>query len=202
MGRLLDFVSAKFIQLLEFIMVIMMTGMLILVGVNVFLRIFANSGLDFAEEIPRFMFIWLTLCGAVVAMKANTHINVNMFVQMVGRPVQKLFYGITQALVLLCGAYITYGTLKLHDIIYENASPVLQISTLWVYGVTYIAGPALALIALSNLIRLAMGRVTDKELAESSDEDPEQLAERELHKVDDEQMSHTQESRTRTGEKK
>ena len=202
MGRLLDFVSAKFIQLLEFIMVIMMTGMLVLVGVNVFLRIFANSGLDFAEEIPRFMFIWLTFCGAVVAMKANTHINVNMFVQMVGRPVQKLFYGITQALVLLCGAYITYGTLKLHDIIYENASPVLQISTLWVYGVTYIAGPALALIALSNLIRLAMGRVTDKELAESSEEDPEQLAERELHKVDDEQMSHTQESRTRTGEKK
>ena len=131
MGRLLDFVSAKFIQLLEFIMVIMMTGMLVLVGVNVFLRIFANSGLDFAEEIPRFMFIWLTFCGAVVAMKANTHINVNMFVQMVGRPVQKLFYGLTQALVLLCGAYITYGTLKLHDIIYENASPVLQISTLW-----------------------------------------------------------------------
>ena len=195
MGRLLDFVSAKFIQLLEFIMVIMMTGMLVLVGVNVFLRIFANSGLDFAEEIPRFMFIWLTFCGAVVAMKANTHINVNMFVQMVGRPVQKLFYGITQALVLLCGVYITYGTLKLHDIIYENASPVLQISTLWVYGVTYIAGPALALIALANLIRLAMGRVTDKELAESSDEDPEQLAERELHKVDEEQ------SHTHTGEK-
>ena len=88
MGRLLDFVSAKFIQLLEIIMVVMMTGMLVLVGVNVFLRIFANSGLDFAEEIPRFMFIWLTFCGAVVAMKANTHINVNMFVQMVGRPVQ------------------------------------------------------------------------------------------------------------------
>lgn len=199
MGRLLDLISAKFIQLLEGIMVLMMIGMLILVGVNVFLRIAANSGIDFAEEIPRFMFIWLTFCGAVVAMKSNTHISVNMFVHMVGRPVQKLFYGITQVLVLICGAYITYGTVMLHDIIYENASPVLQISTLWVYGVTYIAGPALALIALANLIRLALGRVTDKELAETHEDDPEELAARELEKVGQEMAAEEEALRERSG---
>lgn len=197
MGRLLDQISAGFIRLLEVIMVLMMIGMLILVGVNVFLRIAANSGIDYAEEIPRFMFIWLTFCGAVVAMKANTHINVNMFVHMVKRPVQKLFYGITQALVLVCGVYITYGTIMLHDIIYENASPVLQISTLWVYGVTYIAGPALALIALANLIRLALGRVTDKELAETHDEDPEELAARELEKVGEEMAAEEEAARAK-----
>ena len=202
MGRLLDRFSAGFIRLLEVIMVLMMIGMLILVGVNVFLRIVANSGIDFAEEIPRFMFIWLTFCGAVVAMKANTHINVNMFVHMVKRPVQKLFYGITQALVLVCGVYITYGTIMLHDIIYENASPVLQISTLWVYGVTYIAGPALALIALANLIRLALGRVTDKELAETHDEDPEELAARELEKVGRELAAEEEMARAHAGDKK
>lgn len=204
MGRLLDRFSAGFIRLLEVIMVLMMIGMLILVGVNVFLRIAANSGIDYAEEIPRFMFIWLTFCGAVVAMKANTHINVNMFVHMVKRPVQKLFYGITQALVLVCGVYITYGTIMLHDIIYENASPVLQISTLWVYGVTYIAGPALALIALANLIRLALGRVTDKELAETHDEDPEELAARELEKVGRELAAEEETARARAhaGDKK
>ena len=199
MGRLLDQISAGFIRLLEGIMVLMMIGMLLLVGVNVFLRIGANSGIDFAEEIPRFMFIWLTFCGAVVAMKANTHINVNMFVHMVGRPVQKLFYGITQALVLICGAYITYGTVMLHDIIYQNASPVLQISTLWVYGVTYIAGPALALIAFANLIRLALGRVTDKELAETHDDDPEELAARELEKVGQELAAEEETLRAQSG---
>jgi TRAP-type C4-dicarboxylate transport system permease small subunit len=202
MGRLLDQLSAGFIRLLEVIMVLMMIGMLILVGVNVFLRIVANSGIDFAEEIPRFMFIWLTFCGAVVAMKANTHINVNMFVHMVGRPVQKLFYGITQALVFVCGIYITYGTVMLHDIIYENASPVLQISTLWVYGVTYIAGPALTLIAFANLLRLALGRVTDKELAETHDEDPEELAARELEKVGRELAAEEEIARAHAGDKK
>lgn len=183
MGTLLDTASAWFIRTLEFIMVIMMIGMLILVGTNVFLRIGFNTGIDFAEEVPRFMFIWLIFCGAVVAMKRNSHISVNMFVHMVGRPVQKLFYAITQILVFVCGSYITYGTWMLHDIVRLNASPVLQISMLIVYGVTYIAGPALALIALSNLIRLALDRVTNQELAEKHEDDPEELAARELAKA-------------------
>jgi TRAP-type C4-dicarboxylate transport system permease small subunit len=173
MGRLLDFVSAKFIKLLEVIMVLMMTGMLILVGLNVFLRIGVNSGVDFAEEVPRFMFIWLTFCGAVVAMKENAHIKVNMFTQMAGDGIRKIFYGITQILIFVSGCYITYGTVMLHDIIRQNASPVLQISTLWVYGVTYIAGPALTIIAFSNVVRLALGRVTVGELSGSQGESPD-----------------------------
>ena len=68
MGSLLDTVSAWFIRALEFIMVIMMVGMLILVGINVGLRIGFNTGIDFAEEVPRFMFIWLIFCGAVVSL--------------------------------------------------------------------------------------------------------------------------------------
>ena len=164
MGKLLDAFSRRCMAVLECIMVVMMTGMLILVGMNVLLRIFANSGIDFAEEIPRFMFVWLIFCGAVVAMKERTHISVNLFVLMASRPLQKLFYFISETLVLICGLYITYGTIKLHTIIYENATPVLQISTLWVYGVTYIGGPGLVLIALSNLCRLFMGRVPDSEL--------------------------------------
>ena len=184
MGSLLDTVSAWFIRALEFIMVIMMVGMLILVGINVGLRIGINTGIDFAEEVPRFMFIWLIFCGAVVALKQNTHINVSMFVHMVPRSVQKVFYGITQILVIICGAYITYGTIMLNDIVYYNASPVLQISMLYVYGVTYIAGPALVLFAVANLVRLAPNRVTDQELAEKHEDDPAELAARELKKAE------------------
>jgi hypothetical protein len=56
-------------------------------------RIGFNTGIDYADELPRFTFIWLIFCGAVVALKQNTHINVKMFVHMVSWPVQKLFYG-------------------------------------------------------------------------------------------------------------
>ncbi len=163
-------------RILEVIMVFTMVWMLILVGMNVFLRIFANDGIDFAEEVPRFMFVWLVFCGAVVASKERTHISVNLFVLMAPRSLQKVFYFLTEMLVMISGALITYGTYELHTIIYENASPVLQISTLWVYGVTYIAGPGLTLIALCNLIRLFMGRVPDSELKGRDEEMEEALA--------------------------
>ncbi|MFA9441400.1 TRAP transporter small permease [Uliginosibacterium sp. sgz301328] len=165
MGNLFDVLSRVSMRVLEFIMVVMMVGMLLLVGLNVFLRIGFNSGIDFADEIPRFMFVWLTFCGAVVAMKQRTHINVNMFVEMSPRTVRTVFYVITQSLVLVCGGYLFYGTGMLHEVIADNASPVLQISTLWVFGVTYVAGAGLLLIAASNLIRLMMGRIDDDELA-------------------------------------
>ncbi len=200
MGKILDTVSTWFIRALEFLMVLMMIGMLILVGMNVFLRIGFNTGIDFAEEVPRFMFIWLTFCGAVVALKQNTHINVSMFVNMVGKPVQKVFYAITQLLIIVCGYYITEGTLMLHTVITENASPVLQISTLWVFGVTYITGPALFIIACVNLIRLFMGRVTDQELSEKHADDPEELA---AHALDEmgEQLAEEETTRQQAGEK-
>ena len=175
MEKLLDAFSKYCMRALEFLMVVMMACMLILVGTNVMLRIFANSGIDFAEEVPRFMFVWLIFCGAVVASRERTHIRVNLILLWSVKPLQKVFYAITELLILICGIYITYGTTMLHTIIYENSSPVLQISTLWVYGVTYIAGPGLTLIALCNLIRLALGRVSDMELT-GSHEDPDKDA--------------------------
>lgn len=161
---------------LEFLMVVTMACMLILVGVNVFLRIFANAGIDFAEEVPRFMFVWLVFCGAVVACKERTHISVNLFVLMASYPLQKFFYFITESLVMVTGFLLLYGTIDLHTIIYENSSPVLQISTLWVYGVTYIAGPSMMMIGLCNLIRLFMGKVPDSELKGRNEEMEEALA--------------------------
>lgn len=181
--KFLNGVSVCFFRALEAIIVLMMIGMMILVGCNVALRLGFNTGIDFAEEVPRFMFIWMTFCGAVVALKQRTHISVNMFVHMAPRKLQIVFYVLTHLLVLLCGIYITYGSILSYDIILHNASPVLQISTLWVFGVTYIAGPALALIAIVNLIRLSLGQVSDDEIADKREDDPEEIAAREIEKA-------------------
>ena len=51
-----------------------------------------------------------------------------------------------------------------------NASPVAQLSMIWVYGVSYVTGAAIAMICLSNLIRLALGQVADDELIDVHEE--------------------------------
>jgi TRAP-type C4-dicarboxylate transport system permease small subunit len=50
---------------------------------------------------------------------------------------------------------------------------------LWVFGVSYISGVGIGLICVSNLVRLAMGRVDDSELCDVTEEgmtDAEEIA--------------------------
>ncbi len=85
--------------------------------------------------------------------------------------------------MLVCCGYIVYGTWLQHEIIAGNASPVAQLSMLWVFGVSYLTGGGIGLICASNLIRLFAGTVGDHELIDVHEEgiDDAHEAEREIN---------------------
>lgn len=155
---------------LEFVMVVCIGTMLVMVFGNVVLRIFFNTGIDLSEEIPRFAFVWMTFLGAIVGMRKRAHLGVDVIVKMLPVSGQRVCWAISQVVMLVCCGYIVYGTWMQHDIIKGNASPVAQISMLWVFGVSYVSGTGIGLICLSNLVRLALGRVDDSELCDVTEE--------------------------------
>ncbi len=159
-----------FYKLLEAILVLCMVVMFALVFVNVVMRFGFNSGLDISEELPRFMFVWMTFFGAVIAMRERTHIGVAIVIMFLPSLGRKICWGICQILILICSIYMLYSTWLQHDIIYYNLSPVMQISMLFVYGVSYIAAPAIGLNAIVNLLRLFLGQVAEHELILQSDD--------------------------------
>ena len=83
---------------------------------------------------------------------------------------QEGLLGISQAIMLVCSIFIFYGTYLQHDILAGHASPVGQISMIWVYGVSYLTGASIAVICTINLFRLFLGRVEDDELIEVHEE--------------------------------
>ena len=179
MTSLLKTATDGFYRLIEIILVICMAVMLVMVFGNVVLRIFFNTGIDLSEEIPRFAFVWMTFLGAIIGMRKRAHLGVDIVVKMLPVWGQKICWALSQFVMLVCCIYIVYGTWLQHDIIKGNASPVAQISMLWVFGVSYISGTAIGLICLSNLVRLAMGRVDDSELCDVMEEgmsDAEEIA--------------------------
>jgi TRAP-type C4-dicarboxylate transport system permease small subunit len=166
-------------KVLEMVMVLCIGTMLVMVFGNVVLRIFFNTGIDLSEEIPRFAFVWMTFLGAIVGMRKRAHLGVDVIVKMLPIWGQKICWATSQAIMLVCCIYIVYGTYLQHDIIKGNASPVAQISMLWVFGVSYISGVGIGLICVSNLVRLATGRVDDSELCDVTEEgmtDAEEIA--------------------------
>jgi TRAP-type C4-dicarboxylate transport system permease small subunit len=171
---------------LEFVMVLCLIVMLVMVFGNVVLRLFFNTGIDLSEEIPRFAFVWLTFLGAVVGMRRHAHLGVDILVRALPLLGRKVCWGLSQAVMFVCCVYIVYGTWLQHDIIAGNASPVAQISMLWVFGVSYVSGSAIALICLSNIVRLLAGTVSDNELIDVHDEGMDEAIEAE-HEIAEQQ---------------
>lgn len=170
MASSLKAVADAFTRLLEIVMVLCMVVMLVMVFGNVMLRLFFNTGIDLSEEIPRFAFVWMTFLGAVVGMRRRAHLGVDIVVRALPLLGRKACWGVSQAVMLVCCGYILYGTWLQHDIVKDNASPVAQISMLWVWGVSYVAGAGIGLICVSNLVRLLAGRVRDDELIDVHEE--------------------------------
>ena len=155
---------------LEVVMVLCLVVMLVMVFGNVILRLFFNTGIDLSEEIPRFAFVWMTFVGAIVGMRRRAHLGVDIVVQMLPALGRRVCWAISQVVMLVCCGYIVYGTWLQHDIIRGNASPVAQLSMLWVFGVSYLTGSAIGLICLSNLLRLVAGKVSDDDLIDVHEE--------------------------------
>lgn len=170
MSSLLDNLVGGFYRLIEVILVLCMAVMLVMVFGNVVLRIFFNTGIDLSEEMPRFAFVWMTFLGGIIGLHRRSHLGVDMVVRALPLLGRKVCWAISQAIMFVCAIYIFYGTWLQHDIIAGNASPVAQMSMLWVYGVSYVTGAAIAIICLANLIRLARGQVREDELIDVNEE--------------------------------
>lgn len=170
MANTLKSIADALTRALEIVMVLCLVVMLVMVFGNVVLRLFFNTGIDLSEEIPRFAFVWMTFLGAIVGMRRRAHLGVDMLVLALPVLGRRVCWAISQAVMLVCCVYIVYGTWLQHDIIAGTASPVAQISTLWVFGVSYLTGTAIGLICLSNLVRLFAGKVSDEELIDVHEE--------------------------------
>lgn len=166
-----------FDRLLEVTLVACMVVMFVLVFINVMMRLLFNSGIDISEELPRFAFVWMCFVGAVVGMRRHSHLGVDMVVAALPLLGRKICWGISQAIMAVCSAYMLYGTYLQHDIIEKNASAVMQISMLYVYGISYLAGAAIIIICVANLVRLALGQVEEHELIDVQEEGMEEALE-------------------------
>ena len=73
MARLVD----GYFWLLKFLIALFLAIMVVLVFGNVVLRYAFNSGITVSEELSRWLFVWLTFLGAIVAMREHGHLGVD-----------------------------------------------------------------------------------------------------------------------------
>lgn len=154
MPKLIDW----YFKALEWLMVLCLGAMCLMVFGNVLLRHFFDSGINVSEELARFMFIWLTFLGAVVAMREGGHLGMDMVVRRLPARAQRVALLLGQLLMLVCCAVLLWGMVRQHPINAANVGLVTGISLGVVYAVAYVCAASIAALVCHNALRLWRGQ--------------------------------------------
>ena len=164
------------VRVTEAVLVLLLAGMVVMVFTNVVLRYGFNSGLNISEEMSRYFFVWLTFIGAILAFRDHAHVGVETFVRLLGTRGRIVCVAISNAVILACMVVLVWGTWRQHDINASMTAPVVGLSMIWVFGVTYVTGAMIGLIAAIRLGLALTGRVSAAEMARITGEyDPAEV---------------------------
>lgn len=155
---------ARAFRALELLLAALLLAMVVMVFGNVVLRYGFNSGITVSEELSRFCFVWLTFVGAVVAMRDGAHLGMSNVVDRLPRTGKVACAAINQVLIVACCVLLVWGTVRQHQINATTYAPVTNMSMIWIFGMGYVTGIAIALLALHKLWRILTGSITDAEL--------------------------------------
>lgn len=153
--------SSFITKLLEGFVVIILTTMSCLVFLNVVLRYGFNSSINVTEEVSRYLFVWLTFLGAILAFSENRHVNVTILTANLSKYQQKCLHLITDGLMLFCCYLLITGSWTQFQSNLNNLSPISEIPTGITYLASFISGIAIAILLairwLSNANLLIRG---------------------------------------------
>jgi TRAP-type transport system small permease protein len=164
--RVLDIGIAIFLGL----MVIMVFG-------NVVLRYGFNSGIAISEELSRWLFVWVTFMGAVVALKERGHLGTDMLTSRLGLPAKKFCLALSFVLMLfLCGV-VFKGAWEQTKINYSSTSAAMEVSMAIFFASGLMFSVLGGLIILRDLYRLLTGKMSEAEISASRESEDQPHAE-------------------------
>jgi TRAP-type C4-dicarboxylate transport system permease small subunit len=163
-----------FCKVLKFVIALCLAVMVVLVFGNVVMRYGFNSGITLSEELSRWLFVWMTFMGAVIALKEHGHLGTDMLVGKLGPAGKKFCLGLSYlAMLFICGLLFS-GAYQQTVINLGSTSAVMEVSMAWIYAPGVVFAVLAGLILLTELFRLLTGQVRDEDLVmvQESEESP------------------------------
>jgi TRAP-type C4-dicarboxylate transport system permease small subunit len=154
---------------LAWLMVISLALMVIMVFGNVVMRYVFNSGLTLSEELSRWLFVWLTFMGGVVALNERAHLGTDTLISRLPRGGKKLCLLIALVLMLACCWLIFKGALEQVKINWDSTSAVMETSMGYFYASGMVFSILAAPVLVLQLFRLVTGQMSDNELVNISE---------------------------------
>lgn len=141
-------------QFIKIIIALCIAGMTILIFTNVILRYVFHTGITWAEEMSRFMFIWMVFLGSILVLKEGTHIGMDILVRKVPENFSKLLLFIGNCIILVIAFIVLNGSWEMTLDSISSKAPATGISLAFMYFVGIIMSVGMIVIAFVNLIKI------------------------------------------------
>ncbi len=160
MAKIIDL----YFRALKFLVALCLASMVALVFGNVVLRYVFSSGITFSEEFSRWLFVWLTFFGAIVAMKEHTHLGMDSVISKLSVRGRKVCYVVSHLLMIVCVVLLLTGGWDQTVVNLQTKAAATGLSLSLFYGVILVFGVSAMCILLYDLFAMLTGRVANDQL--------------------------------------
>ncbi len=142
-----------YFKMLKALMAACLLVMVVLVFGNVVLRYGFNSGITVSEELSRWLFVWLTFLGAIVAVRENGHLGVDILVRRLPLLGRRICLSVSHMLMIYATYLLMTGSWQQTLINWEVVAPATGLSGALFYGVGVLFGVSTIPVLLVGLYR-------------------------------------------------
>jgi TRAP-type transport system small permease protein len=149
-GKDMENLLAKMFGFIVTLFTLSMVGM---VFTNAVLRYAFRTGIPEAEELSRYLFIWLCFLGTIAAFKDGQHVGVDMFVNMMPPKIKKIVVFIGQLITMAVFAVMFFGGIDYMKTGGSSEGPSTGIPFGYMSVAICVASLAMAAILIRQMIR-------------------------------------------------
>lgn len=163
-----------FCKALNVVIAVCLAVMVVLVFGNVVMRYGFNSGITLSEELSRWLFVWMTFMGAIVALREHGHLGTDMLVGKLGPAGKKFCLALSYVAMLFICWLLFNGAYQQAVINLDSTSAVMEVSMAWIYAPGVVFAVLGGLILLTEFLRFLTGKMRDEDLVmiQESEESP------------------------------
>src|SRR3954465_5643108 len=149
---------------IKIVMAVLLAAMVVLVFGNVVLRYVFNSGITVSEELSRWLMVWLTFLGALVALREHAHPGVDTLVRALPPAGKRICFVLSYGLMIYADWLLLAGSWRQTIITAGDRAPATNLSVGLFYGAGIVFGVSAGVILIYDLVRVLTGAASEEDL--------------------------------------
>lgn len=147
----------RFFKIIEMILAVILGLIVITVTIQVFSRYVLDAPTSWSEELTRYLFIWLSLLGAAVALHKAKHLGVDNLANLLRGKALNGYLLLISIVIIVYLVILAVASVKLTLMVVSQHSPSIGLSMAVPYSALIVGIVVMLIEQIGNLFKIVAG---------------------------------------------